>query len=182
VIPKRYTSEAIVLSRRNYSEADRILTLYTKRYGKVSVIAKGVRKLKSRKRGSIEVFSLINTACARGKNLDLLTETIIIDHFLLVRKNLKKVTLGYYFVEVADKITKENEENEELFKLLSTYLNLLKKETSLKVLRRRYIYDLLVLMGYWPLGKILTNHDEYLENIIERKINSISVGRKVLCG
>ena len=78
------------MARQNYSEADRILKLFTKHYGKVSIIAKGVRKPKSRKRGSLEVFGHIKFAASRGKNLDLMTEVEIIDSFELVRKSLKR--------------------------------------------------------------------------------------------
>ena len=57
--PRSYTSEGIVLARRNYGEADRILVIYSKNFGRVSYMAKGVRRPKSRKRGHIEVFNYI---------------------------------------------------------------------------------------------------------------------------
>jgi len=69
MIIKNYSSKGIVLAKRNFSETDRIIVLYTKNLGKISLIAKGVRKLKSRKRGSLEVFNLISFSAAKTRLL-----------------------------------------------------------------------------------------------------------------
>jgi len=54
---RSYKAEGIILKRINFSEADKILTIFTKRHGKVRAIAKGVRRLTSRKAGSVELFN-----------------------------------------------------------------------------------------------------------------------------
>lgn len=177
---KTYSSEGIVLARRNYSEADRIVIVYSKGYGKLGLIAKGVRRIKSRKGGSLEVFSYIRFSAARGKNLDILTETEIITSFPQIRKNLKKVSVAYYFIEVVGRLTHEEEKNELLFSLLLKYLKSLQKEEELKKLRTRFVKDIIVLLGYWPRNKKLDNPDQILEEITERSINSLGVGKKLL--
>lgn len=177
---KRYSSEGIVLARRSYSEADRILVVYTKNYGKISLLAKGIRKPKSRKRGSLEVFSHIKFSAARGKNLDIIEEAEIIDSFQSIRKNLKKVAVAYYFMEVVGRVTREDEKNEKLFTIILKYLQNLKTTKSLRKLRKKFIFQTLVLLGFWPKGKIMDNPDKILENIVEREINSIRVGKKLL--
>ena len=53
-------------------------------------------------------------------------------------------------------------------------------KTKLKILRISYVYNLVVLLGYWPEGKILKNPDNFLEDIIERKLSSFRVGRRIL--
>jgi DNA repair protein RecO (recombination protein O) len=180
MIPRRYLSEAVVLARRDFSEADRILTVYTKNYGKLTFIAKGVRKLKSRKRGSIEVFSQIKFSAARGKNLDIVTEVELINSFKEIRKNLKKTSVAYYLVEAVSKLTQEGEENKELYNLLVDNLARLQSAKGLKELRMDFILKLLTLLGYWPRGKKLENADEAIENIVERELSSKRVGNKVL--
>ena len=147
---KRYSSEGIVLARRNYSEADRILVIYSKKYGKISLMAKGVRKPESRKRGSLEVFSLFKFSAARGKNLDMLTEAEIINSFPAIRKDLRKVVVAYYFMEVIGRITSEGEKNEKLYSQILENLKMLKSSESLKSLRKTFVYDTLVLLGFWP--------------------------------
>ncbi len=177
---RSYSSEAIVLARRNYSEADRIIVVYSKGYGKLSLIAKSVRKIKSRKRGSIEVFSHIRFSAAKTKSLDILTEAEIISSFPQIRKNLKKVSVAYYFTEVVGRLTHEGKRNEKLFSLLLKYIHSLRKETALKKLRENYVKDVVILLGYWPKGKPIKNPDLLLEEITERSINAVRVGKKLL--
>ena len=177
--PRRYYSEGIVLARKNYSEADRILVVYSKKYGKLSLIAKGVRKLKSRKRGHIEVFSHVKFSAARGKSLDIVTEVETITAFKKARRDLKKVSVAYFFVETIGRLTREDEKNEELFILLLSYLAKLESSVKLRVLRERFIFDALVLVGFWPEGKPLESPDAVLESIVERKLNSFRVGKKL---
>ncbi len=175
-----YSSEGIVLARRNYGEADRILSVYTKNHGRISLIAKGIRRPKSRKRGHLEIFSYIRFQAATGRGLDLMTEAEVIDDFKEIRKNLKKVSLAYYFCEVVGKITHEGEVNERLFDLILENLEKLKSETELKKLRLDFILRLLILLGYWPAEKQLLDIDNKLEEVIERQINSVRVGRMML--
>jgi len=175
-----YSSEGIVLARRNYGEADRILSVYTKNHGRISLIAKGIRRPKSRKRGHLEIFSYIRFQAATGRGLDLMTEAEVIDDFKEIRKNLKKVSLAYYFCEVVGKITHEGETNERLFDLILENLEKLKSETELKKLRLDFILRLLILLGYWPAEKQLLDIDNKLEEVIERQINSVRVGRMML--
>ena len=177
---KGYSTQGIVLSRRNYHEADRIIKIFTKDFGKVVVLAKGVRHLKSRKRGSIEVFSRIRFSAIHTKTFDIITETIPEDLYLNIRKNLKKMSLAYYFIEIIEKITSENEKHEALYDLLVNFLERLKNESKLKKLRLEFIRKTLVNLGFWPLGKELTNADGVLEDVLERKINSVRVGKAIL--
>jgi DNA repair protein RecO (recombination protein O) len=180
VKPHSYTSEGIVLGRRDFGEADRILVLYTKNFGRISLIAKGVRRPKSKKRGHIEVFNLVRFQAVTGHGIDLMTEAEVADDFKEIRKSLKKVSLAYYFSEVIGRITHEQEPNLDLFNLIVNYLIELKNATELKKLREDFIGELLVLMGYWPIGKKLTDPDEKLEEVIERQINSVRVGKRML--
>ena len=175
-----YKTKGIILGRRDYSESDRILSIYTKDFGRISLLAKGVRMPKSRKRGHIEIFSLVNLQAVRGKGIDIMTEVEIIDNFSKIRKNLKKVALAYYFMEVIGKTTSENEHNQKLFESVLKYLEVLKYESRLKDLRLNFIHSILVDLGFWPKGKILEDADAKLSEIIERNLTSIRVGKKLL--
>ena len=178
--PHSYSSEGIVLARRNFGEADRILSIYTKTLGRISLLAKGIRRPKSKKRGHVEIFSLVKFQAISGHGIDLMTEVDIINDFSETRKSLAKISLAYYFMEVVGKITHEGEPNIDLFNLLLDFLSILSKTNSLKKLRMSFILKLLTLMGYWPEGKEMNDADMVLEEVIERKINSERVGRRVL--
>lgn len=178
--PRSYTSEGIVLTRIIYGEADRIISVYTKDYGRISLLAKGVRRPKSRKRGHLENFSYINFHAVRGRGLDILTEVEIIEEFCKLKKSLKKISLAYYFCEVVGKTTREGEKNLDLFNLLLSYLKKLKNENQLKILRLNFISRLLIILGYWPEGKEIDDPDRRLEEVTERKISSMRVGIKMI--
>ncbi len=175
--PRSYTSEGIVLARRNFGEADRILVVYSKNFGRISLIAKGIRRPKSRKRGHVEVFSLLNFQASAGHGLDMMTEAELIDDYGEIRKSLNKISLAYYFSEVLGRITHEGEPNIELFDLILKYLNKLKKTNGLRALRMSFISELLILLGYWPEGKELEDPDKELERVIERQVFSKRVGK-----
>jgi len=178
--PHTYSGEAVVLGRKNYGEADRIISVYSKDRGRVALIAKGIRRPKSRKRGHLEIFSLLKFQATSGHGIDLMTEADIVDDFKEIRKSLSKVSLAYYFMEVIGKITHEQERNIELFDLILSSLNKLKTETKLKELRLDFILKLLTIMGYWPHGRKLPNPDEVLEEVIERQIYAERVGKRML--
>ena len=179
--PRKFTTEAIILSRKNYSEADRILTVYSKHYGKLGLLAKGVRKVKSRKRGHLEIFSHIKFSAVRGKDMDFLSEAELLNPLHNIRNDLKKVTVAYFFMEAIRKLTQNEEKNEELFTLLLGYLGTLSSsEKFLKELRMRFVTELLVLLGYWPSGKIMDNPDNILRDITEREMWTTRVGKRIL--
>lgn len=178
--PKRYSSEALILSRNNFSEADRILVVFSKDYGKLSMLAKGVRKPKSRKRGSVEIFSHIKFSAAKGKNLDLITEAEILNDFSEARKNLRKVAVAYYFVEVVNKITREDEVNIKLFEFLLENLKGLISNKNLKKQREEFVTELLIILGFWPEDRELADPDNLLETVLERKVSSKEIGKKLL--
>jgi len=178
--PRSYTSEGIVLARRNWGEADRILVIYSKNQGRISLIAKGVRRPKSRKRGHIEVFNRVAFQGAIGRGIDIMTEAEVINDFKEIRKNLKKVSLAYYFCEVIGKITHDGEPNIEVYNLLVENLGNLKTAKRLKILRLGFILKLLTLLGFWPKGEPLSDPDRQLEEVIERQLSSVRVGKMML--
>jgi len=177
MIPRGYTSEGIVLTRKNFGEADRIISIYSKDRGRVSLIAKGVRRPSSRKRGHIEVFNLVKFQAVIGHGLDTMTEAEVVNDFKSIRGSLKKISLAYYLMEVVGRIIHEGESNIELFNLLSSTLTKLETAKELKKLRLDFVLQLLTLLGYWPRGVALPNPDEKLEEVIERQIYSERVGK-----
>ena len=147
---RSYSDEGIVLARRNFGEADRILSIYSKNHGRISAIAKGIRRTTSRKRGHLEVFSCIKFQIADGRGIGILTEVETVNNFEKIRKDLKKVSLAYFFTEVIGKITHERERNDGIFELILNYLERLQFETSLRSLRLRFVSELLAITGFWP--------------------------------
>ena len=177
---KNYSSEGIILSRRDFGEADRTIWVYTKDRGRICLLAKGVRRPKSKKRGHLEIFSHIKFSVNASHGIDVMTETETIDSFGIIRKDLPRVSLAYYFMEVVGRLTHGQEKNEELFDHILEYLKKLKTFKQLKVLRNEFCTQTLVIMGFWPKEKELKDPDTFLEEIVERKISAIRVGKRLL--
>ena len=178
--PRHFSSNGVVLKRHDFGETDRILVIYSKHFGKLSMIAKGIKKPESKKRGSLEVFSHIKFAGHAGAGLDIITEAETIEHYSEIRQDLKKVSVAYYLVEVVNKTTNDAEYHPEIYELLTRYLEILKVTNSLKKFRLDFTYQMLVKLGYWPENVKLDDPDTELEKVIERTLHSVRVGKKVL--
>src|SRR5687768_2124065 len=91
-----YRTEAVILRRSDFGEADRLLTLFTARYGKRRVIAKGARKTTSRRAGHIELFNRVELQLATGRNLDIVTDAQIVDPYKQLHEDLPRLSHAYY--------------------------------------------------------------------------------------
>jgi len=97
-----YRISAIVLKRREMGEADRLLTVLTRERGKLTLLAKGVRKSASRKAGHIEPFTHVDLLVAKGKSLDLVTQAETLGAHRNLREDLWRSSWAYYVAELAD--------------------------------------------------------------------------------
>lgn len=145
-----YRTEAIVLRRQAFGEADRLLTLYTPGLGKIRVLAKGVRKPTSRKAGHIELFTHSRLLIAKGKSLDLVTQADTVNAFLPLRVDLGRTSHAYYLAELVDGFTEEGEENRRLFELLLNSLSWLAEAEDTALVLRYFDLRLLDYVGYRP--------------------------------
>ena len=177
---KSYSTEGIILARRNFSEADRIISIYTKQFGRLSYIAKGVRQPTSRKRGHLEIFSHIKFQGSRTKGLDIITEVETINNFREIRTKLNKAALAYFFVEVIGRTTHEGEPNPELYSIILGNLKKLTYDEKLKSLKNNYIVEVLCGLGFWPKGKALPDPEAKLLEVTERSLASSRIGKKLL--
>ncbi|HEU4830668.1 MAG TPA: DNA repair protein RecO, partial [Candidatus Saccharimonadales bacterium] len=92
---KTYRTRAIVLRRTNYGEADRILQLLTPE-GKRSVMARGVRREKSKLAGGIELFAVCDVVIGEGKGeLGILTSSRLIHFYGAILKDYDRLQFGY---------------------------------------------------------------------------------------
>lgn len=124
-IPRLYVTDAIVLTRFDYGEADRIMTLFTPEYGKLKAIAKGVRKTKSRLGGSLEPLAELRVALARGRTFDVVTQVQVTHAWLALRDSLESAATAWYLAELVERATEERHEAEGLYALLKHAYELL---------------------------------------------------------
>ena|SRR3990167_44259 len=119
-----FKTEGIILKRRNFGEADRILTVFTLQKGKISVIAKGVRRITSRRAGNVELLNRVIMFLYQGQGMPILTEAEGIESFENLKSDLVLSTVAFHIIELVDKLTAENQENRVLYEHL---VNVLKR-------------------------------------------------------
>src|SRR5215469_11437663 len=113
--PRVYTTEALILKRMDYGEADRILTLFTPRLGKIRAIAKGARRTTSRLAGHVELFTRSQLQLAAGRDLEIITQGESKERFPHLRSELWYATTAYYLAELIDKFTEDQAEHASLY-------------------------------------------------------------------
>ena len=161
--PRVYQTEAIIIKRINLGEADRILSLYTPRHGKVKAIAKGSRRPRSKLGGHVELLTHSQLLLARGRNLDIITQAQTINTFLPLKDDLKRMSCGLYLAELIDAFTEERGESPELFDLLVTTLQQLTEADNQDTVLRYFELRLLDLTGYRPQLQRCANCDSSLQ-------------------
>ena len=152
-MPRRERSfrvEAIVLRHQDWGEADRLLVLFTREMGKVRAIAKGVRKLHSRKAGHLEPFTRASLLLARGRDMFIVTQAETIEAYQSIKESLPLVGYASYAVELLDRFTYEDGENQAMYRLLNDTLSRLSSGADPTFVLRYYDLRLLDLLGFRP--------------------------------
>lgn len=175
---RTYKAEAIILSRKNIGEADKLITVFTKQYGKKTVIGKGIRRINSRRAPHLELFSRVIVNLHHGRSWDIITEVSPIEIFTILRKKLGRIGYAYIALELTDRLTAENQPDEFIyFKLLET-LQMLNnsdiKQPDAKLKLEAYKHDLLSELGFITRDEFLDedNLSQKIEAVLESELKS----------
>ncbi len=125
---RNFRTEGIIIKRRDFNEADRILTVLTRDYGKIQIKAAGVRKITSRRSAHVELLNNTILHLYKGKTFSILTEASMLTDFSLIKQDFTKVGLAYHLCELIDGLCPENQENSTVFFLLKKTLDQLSRE------------------------------------------------------
>ncbi len=170
---RSFRVSAIVLKQYDQGEADRMLTLYTLERGKLRALAKGVRKVRSRKAGHLEPFTYVSIQLATGRNWYVISQAESQNAYPNLRENLEKIGYASYAVELVDKFTFEEEENAPLFRLLNQTMSRLDNNDPPFSVVRYYELRMLDLLGFRPelqtcvvSGEEIQAQDQYFSAVL----------------
>ncbi|GAB4505446.1 MAG: DNA repair protein RecO [Anaerolineales bacterium] len=150
-LERSFRADAIVLRHADWGEADRLVTLYTREQGKVRAVAKGARKMTSRKAGHLEPFTHVKLQLARGRDLLIVTQAETLEAYLPLREDLILTGSASYVVELLDRSVYEGESaNSSLFRLLTETLTRLAGGDDPWLVIRYYELRLLDFLGFRP--------------------------------
>lgn len=145
-----YKATALVLRRIPLGEKDKIVTLFTREYGKLAAVAKGARKTTSRLAGASEPVTLLRCLLAEGMNLDVLTQCEIKEGFTKIRADFGLVLRAIYACELLDKLTVERDPAPDAFDLLLSTLYILQRARDPDAALHAFELQFLALVGYEP--------------------------------
>lgn len=166
-----------ILKRSNVGEADKILTILTKKHGKLRVMAKGIRKISSRRGPHLDVFNIVKITLHQGKGITQLSEALSIFSGRLSYTSWMKMRAAYVVVEVVDKLIPEHEPQEQVFELTVIMLEDIgkKRDEEIEILLVRFLNTLLSTLGFISFDKPIVDLPRLLsftERVMERKIRS----------
>jgi DNA repair protein RecO (recombination protein O) len=150
-MPLRQT-DAIVIGGHNLAEADRIVPFYTRRFGKVRLVAEGARRIRSRFGGSLELFTSGRLVFfeREGRTLHRINEFAVQESFASLREDLDLLGRGAYLVDLVASLTEEADRNEAAFHLLHQGLRHLACSEGSDLLLRGFEVRLMAALGYQP--------------------------------
>lgn len=147
---RTFRTEAIVLRRSDFGEADRLLTLFSRELGKIRAVAKGARKPQSRKTGHVELFMRSRFLLAEGRDLHIVTQAELVEAYAPLRTDLVRATYASYACELLDRFTTENDRHSDMYDLLNEALGWFAHTADLLLAARVYELRLLTMAGYRP--------------------------------
>ena len=180
-----YRTQGLIIKKIDRGEADQFLTIYTRDFGKLKILGKAVRKIKSKLRGGADLFYLSEIEFIQGKAQKTLTDAALINGFFNIRKDLKKLSTAYRVVNLLDELVPAEQKDEELWQLIVEVfqkLNSSAPDNRFSLLYYYFFWNLVCLLGYEPeLGagtiygkKIEANVVKTLKMIMAREWQNLS--------
>jgi len=162
----RYRTLGFIFKKEDRGEADQIFKIFTKDFGKIEILGKGIRKISSKLRSQIDIFYLSEIEFIQGKIHKRLTDALLIEKFKNLRKSFKRLSIAYQISEVLDGLIKGEEKDERIWNLiLEIFKNLDDPNLQFKICNLQYYYF------FWNLVSILGQRPElYSCCICQRKL------------
>jgi len=151
--PERsFRCSALILQRRDFGEADRLLTLLTPTHGRLDAIAKGARKPNSTKTGHVELYTRAEMLINKGRDLDIISQAEMSAPYLPLREDLQRGAFASYVAELVLRFTADSDsESPSLFALVdATLARLCEADADLRWAVRYFEIHLLALVGFKP--------------------------------
>jgi DNA repair protein RecO (recombination protein O) len=170
---RTFSCQGIVLKRTNLGETDRIVSILTQQKGKITCVAKGVRKLKSSKRALLEPGNYVKGFFVATKNLPLLTQAVLLDNCQAMSQSLKKYRELSQFLEILEKLFVEEELDDPLFNQVIKIRSLVVNHHSQPQAIRDQLGDLIMALGFQhPKQSEFDNISQYVSELVERPVRS----------
>lgn len=182
-----YKTQGIIVKRTDLGETDRLLTIYTKDFGKLLVRAKAIKKSQAKLKGHLELFIHSYLMLAQGKNFDIITNAETIESFPELHKYIDSLAVSYYLADCLDKLMAGPERDPRIWNLVLESLQQLDKidaqqdagqphkqdagqprRESLEPIVKNFETNLLEFLGYGQQKDFLS----FVQSLLNQKIHS----------
>lgn len=143
-------AEGIVVRTTDYGEANKILTVYTREAGKISIMARGAKKSKSRFTAVSQLFTYGYFLYRAGSGMGSLQQGDLIHSFRAVREDLTKTAYAVYLTELLDRLTEDKEPNNYLFEMMLHALKWMEEGKDPDIIARLFEMKMLYVAGCRP--------------------------------
>ena len=164
-----------VIRRINFGDSDRYITLFTRDHGKIEVVAKGVRKITSKRSGNVELLNLISFQTVRSSKNLILTEVQLVNSFDELKRELQYIGKVFLMCEIIDAALAPGVPHADVFNLMGRALAHVKKDAETLTY---FQAKLLSMLGFWDQNKSFKNAAHVravTEEVIERKLRTHAV-------
>ena len=153
---QHHRTKGFVLTKKNSGEADQIFVLYTQDFGKIELVGKAIRKITSKLKSSIDVFYFIEAEFIQGKKQKILTDAIVIEKFLKLRKNQEALACVSQISQAVCLLIPTEKKDDAIWSLLFEAitkindLSLKIENYKLKIILNYFVWNFFALLGFLP--------------------------------
>lgn len=164
-------TDALVLRKRSLMGTDIVLSFFSRDFGKIFAIAKGVKKITSKRSAHTQTGNLVTIELYAKTETFYLQNTNIISAFSQIKNNPEKVNYLYQFLFIIDRIIPEQQPEPELYNVVVNFLVYASKVESITPAEfATYLHDITRILGYGSSEKSLPELIRKIEEIIHEKI------------
>jgi len=148
---EQYQTKGIIIGRKDFCGADKLLTIFTEDLGKIKVKARGVKKVLAKLAGHLEIFNYTDLNLVKGRNFYIVIGAQIIKSFSLIKNDFEKISILYYFSEILDRVLEEDVQHKNIFNFLLSVINRLEQK-NVNILLLMIFFELNILsnLGFRP--------------------------------
>jgi len=162
--------EAVVLKKIHLLNKDVLISLFTEELGRLTVFAKGIKKITSRRSPHLQTGNLVSVLVSHRNDHYFLQESEMISGFSELKKDEKKVAQLYSFLFVLDRLLPEQQKETKIYNLTKNFLIDLTKSSGSKQIIIDYLTQAMKLMGYLDKEVSQAELKSLIEEIINEKI------------
>jgi len=179
-MPHFQNTPGIVIKTKTIKESDIFVTLLTPNLGKITVLAKGAKNIKSSRLGSLQLGNIIKAQLYQKNDFLWLSESITLSQFLHTKKNLTQLNLLFYFLELLNYFVADNQQINLIYPISEKVITAINHNNLANFIKYEIEFIRTLGFGLPPGIQTAFDHQDYIESQKLIKIHLESIIEKPL--